>query len=778
MDILDKKLSEEDIKLRYITPALEARGWKKEQMRLEYAYTAGTIIVKGKLKHRRGAKRCDYVLYSDEDLHYPIALVEAKDYNHTHFDGIQQAIDYAKDLDIPFAYSSNGAMFREHDMITHTERDIKPEDFPTILELKERLKTERNITDDVQNIIDHPYYTSSDSYPPRYYQRIAINKTIEAVARGQQKIMLVMATGTGKTYTAFQIIHRLHDSGMAKRILYVADRNILIDQSMRQDFKPFSRFMTKVQGKSPAQGYELYMSLYGQWTKSPNDMIVGEKQPYEYYAHDFFDLIVVDECHRSSVNEDKQWHQILDYFDTAIKLGMTATPKCVEGADNYEYYGKPVYQYSLSQGIADGFLAPYHITKSFLSVDLEGYMPEEGETDLFDNHIDDYIFTRKDYGRKINISRRQLVVAKRITEMMKVIGRMTKTIVFCPDQEEAMIMRDLLMDMNKDMVSKDPNYVVRITSDDRTGKKLLDDFIDPYCDYPVIATTSELLTTGVDCKTCGLIVIDKEVNNDIVFRQMIGRGTRIYEETGKLSFEILDFRDATRLLSTAFDGETKPESYSDRTKPKPDGGDGDDRDDVPPKDPVEKHPKYHVEGRNVFIAHEQVMYLDADGKTMLTESLTDFTRKAIKKHYPTLDAFRGAWKDADKKQAILDVLAEADVLIDAVKEENPALKDCDEFDIICHVAFDQKPLTRKERMNNVKKRNYFAKYEGQAKEILEALLDKYGEVGISNIEDKDILNLNPFTKYGKKVRIVKGIFKGQFASAVAELENELYVMEA
>lgn len=625
-------------------------------------------------------------------------------------------------------------------------------------------------------LIDHPYYTSSDSYPPRYYQRIAINKTIEAIARGQKKIMLVMATGTGKTYTAFQIIHRLHASGLMKRILYVADRNILIDQSMRQDFKPFKKFMTKVQGKTPEQGYELYMSLYGQWTKNSEDMMVGEKQPYEYYAKDFFDLIVVDECHRSSINEDKQWHQILEYFDSATKIGLTATPKCVEGANNVEYYGEPIYKYSLGQGIKDGFLAPYRITKSFLSVDLDGYIPEEDEKDLFDNHIEDYIFTRNEFGRKINIKRRQLVVAKRITEMMKIVGRMTKTIVFCPDQEEAAIMRDLLVANNQDLVKKNPNYVVRITSDDRVGKKLLDDFIDPYAEYPVIATTSELLTTGVDCKTCGLIVIDKEVNNDIIFRQMIGRGTRIFEEANKLSFEILDFRDATRLFSQSFDGDAEKMVYKDRKKRQQyDMSDEAEESSIAKED---EKPKYHVEGRNVTIVHEHVMYLDADGKTLLTESLTDFTRKAIKKHYPTLDAFRGAWKNADKKQAILDVLAEADVLIDAVKEENPALKDCDEFDIICHVAFDQKPLTRKERMNNVKKRNYFAKYEGQAKEILEALLDKYGEVGISNIEDKDILNLNPFTKYGKKVRIVKGIFKGQFASAVAELENELYVMEA
>lgn len=772
---IDKKLSEEDIKLRFITPAIEERGWNRKQMRLEYAYTAGTILVQGTFKHRKAGKRCDYVLYADDDCNYPIAIVEAKDYNHSVSDGIQQAIDYAIDLDVPFAYSSNGEGFVEHDMITGAEKTIALEEFPTLLELKERLRKERQIPSDVQNIIDHPYYTSSDSYPPRYYQRIAINKTVEAIARGQKHIMLVMATGTGKTYTAFQIIHRLHSAGLMKRILYVADRNILIDQSMRQDFKPFRKFMTKVQGKTPESGYELYMSLYGQWTKNPNDMMVGEKQPYEYYAHDFFDLIVVDECHRSSANEDKQWHQILDYFDSATKLGLTATPKCAEGADNFEYYGQPVYEYSLQQGIADGFLAPYHITKSFLNVDLDGYIPEEGETDLFDNHIDEYIFTRNDYGKKINIKRRQLVVAKRITETMKMVGRMTKAIVFCPDQEEAAIMRDLLIQNNQDLVKKNPNYIVRITSDDRVGKKLLDDFIDPYSDYPVIATTSELLSTGVDCKTCGLIVIDKEVNNDIIFRQMIGRGTRIFEETGKLSFEILDFRNATRLLSSKFDGEAPTIEYKKRKEQaetpqeKPNG---------PEKPEEEKKPKYHVEGRNVTIVHEHVMYLDADGKTLITESLTDFTRKTIKKHFPTLDAFRGAWKSADKKQAILDILADADVLLDVVREENPALKDCDEFDIICHVAFDQKPLTRKERMNNVKKRNYFAKYSGQAREILEALLDKYGEVGISNIEDKDVLNLEPFTKYGKKVRIVKGIFKGNFAKEVAELENELYLMEA
>ncbi len=767
-----KKLSEEDVKFQFITPAILDKGWDRKQIRMEYSYTAGAVVVQGKMKHRKAGKRCDYVLYTDEDCHYPIAVVEAKDSAHAPADGIQQAIDYASDLDIPFAYSSNGECFVERDMLNGTERTIELEEFPTLPELKERQKQAQQITENEQRVIDIPYYTSSDSYPPRYYQRIAINRTIASIAAGQRKLMLVMATGTGKTYTAFQIIHRLHQSGM-KRILYIADRNILIDQTMRQDFKPFHKFMTKVQGKSPEPGYELYMSLYGQWTKNPDEMLVGEKQPYEYYPRDFFDLIVVDECHRSSSAEDKQWHQILDYFEPAIKLGLTATPKCAPGADNYEYYGKPIYEYTLEQGIADGFLAPYHITKSFINVDLEGYIPEENERDLLDQHVEGFIFTRNEFGKKITISRRQKIVAKRIVEMLRVIGPMTKTIVFCPDQEEAAIMRDLLIQMNPAQCKKNPNYVVRITSDDRVGKKLLDDFIDPYSAYPVIATTSELLTTGVDCKTCGLIVIDKEVNIDIILRQMVGRGTRIFEDTGKLSFEILDFRNACRWLDSKFDGKAPTRNYHEKIK------EYEDEEDNTPKDPnddeeKEKKPKYHVEGRNVMLVNEQAMYLADDGKTLITESVTDFTRKTIKKQYPTLDAFHGAWRNANKKQEILDTLLDADALLQEVKEDNPKLKECDDFDVICHVAFDQQPLTRRERVENVRKRNYLAKYEGQAREILDALLDKFGENGISNIENKDVMSLEPFTKYGKKIRIDKVIFGGKLRQTLAELENELY----
>jgi len=777
----DIHLSEEDIKSRYIQPALEDKGWDKYHMRLEFPYTAGQIVVQGSLKYRKRGKRVDYLLYTEDN--YPIAVVEAKDRKHAPADGIQQAIDYAHDLDLPFAYATNGEKFVEHDMNTGAEQTFGMDDFPTPLALRERhrqwMYQNMNLTDEGAQLLDIPYYSDSDSYPPRYYQRIAINKVIEAVACGRNRILLVMATGTGKTYTAFQIIHRLHASGRMKRILYLADRNILIDQTMRQDFKPFRKVMSKVQGKSAESGFEIYMSLYGQWVKNDSELQPGERQPYENYAKDFFDLIVVDECHRSSINEDKEWHKILTYFDKATQIGLTATPKSVEGADNFEYFGLPVYTYSLKQGIADGYLAPYRVTKSFINVDMEGYVTEEGEQDLFGNEIEESIFTRNSFGREIHITERQKVVAYRITQMMKVIGRMTKTIVFCPDQEEAAIMRELLIAMNQDMVKRYPDYIVRITSDDRVGKSLLDNFIDPYEACPVIATTSELLTTGVDCKTCGLIVIDKEVNNPTTFKQMIGRGTRIFEKKEKMNFEILDFRGATQLFEKGFDPEDVDEEEYKKRK---DDKDGDKPDQPKPKDDggtrpsTEKHKKYHVDGHDIKIVHEVVQFLGEDGKTLFTERLTDFTRKAIKKHYPTLDAFRGAWAQADKKQAIIDELAENNVLLDAVREENPALQDCDYFDIICHVAFDQKPLTRKERIEGVQKRNYLAKYEGQARKVVEGLMEKYGEVGVTNIENPQILSLNPFSQIAKRPRIMKGIFKSpeEYNEAVRDLENELY----
>lgn len=774
MPIIDTSLTEEDIKNRYITPALNSRGWTCDMMLMEYYYTDGRVMVQGSFKHRRKGKKIDYLLFADEN--YPIAIVEAKGPTHGVADGIQQAIDYAIDNDLFFAYSSNGEAFFEHDLLTGKERTLPLDMFPTCEELKRRIQDHKLLSPEAQSVVNQPYYSNSDTYPPRYYQRIAINRTVEAIARGQKRILLVMATGTGKTYTAFQIIHRLHKSNNKKRILYLADRNNLIDQTMRQDFKPFSKFMTKIKGKTPEDGYELYMSLYGQWVRY--DLAKGEKQPYELYSPDFFDLIVIDECHRSSVIEDKEWHQILEYFTSATQIGLTATPKAVDGANNIDYFGKPIYTYSLRQGIEDGFLAPYRVTKCFLDLDLVGYEPEADELDLYNFKLEDSIYTRSDFGRKISIKNRHIVVAHRITEMMKKVGRMTKTIVFCPDQEEAGIMRELLVEMNQDLVKQNPNYVVRITSDDRVGKRLLDDFIDAHNPYPVIATTSELLTTGADCKTCGLIVIDKEVKSITTFKQMIGRGTRIYDrgDIHKLNFEILDFRNATVNFSDPdFDGPADThKTYQERRK------EDDTIDSTKKKEETGKPRKYHIDGSVVDIAYENVQYLGEDGKTLCTESLTDFTRKTIKNKYPTLDAFRGAWMKADRKQAVIDELKNEEVLLEAVIEENPTLQDCDPFDIICHVAFDQKPLTRKERIDGVKKRNYLAKYEGNARKVIEGLMEKFAENGVTNIENRDILQVTPFSGIATRPRIIKGVFKGRddYEKALRDLENELYYNEA
>jgi type I restriction enzyme R subunit len=529
-----------------------------------------------------------------------------------------------------------------------------------------------------------------------------------------------------------------------------------------------------VQGKDAGTSAEIYMSLYGQWVRNETELKEGKTHPYLDYPHDYFDLIVVDECHRSSVVEDKQYHKILDHFETAVKIGMTATPKCVPGADNIEYFGTPVFTYSLAQGIADGFLAPFRITKSYISYDLQGYNPEPDEVDLKGVTIDKDKFERYDFGKLINIMKRQEVVAHRITEMMKVVGRMTKTIVFCPTQEEALLMRELLIGMNQDMMKRNPNYIVRITSDDRVGKTLLDDFIDPYAQYPVIATTSDLLTTGVDCKTCGLIVIDKEVGSDTTFKQMIGRGTRIFEKKDKMSFEILDFRNVTtQFMDSIFNGDADADvDYGTRTK---DGKGGKD-DDTPTPPPSPEAHKYYVEGKEARIVHEVVQIIGEDGRTLRTEKLTDFTRRAIKELYPTLDVFRGAWAKADKKQAILDEMKEHDVLLDAVIEEMPKFKDYDYFDIICHLAYDQPALTRKDRAKRVRESQYLDKYQGKARQIIEGLMDKYGEVGVTDIENPLILNLDPFTQIAKRAMIIMKIFKGQedYNRAVKDLENEIY----
>lgn len=757
-----KDLTEEDIKLRYITPAINSAGWKNEHIRMEYYFTDGRVIFQGKVHARQTGKKADYLLF--HAVNKPIAIVEAKDNNKPLGGGMQQAMEYAQILDIPFAYSSNGDGFLEHDFLTGKEAELTLEQFPTPEELYKRLVDARQLSGEALKIVEQPFYSDPYTYEPRYYQRIAVERTVEAIAKGKDRVLIVMATGTGKTITAFQIIHRLKASGTKKKILYLADRNILIDQTMAQDFKPFKKVMTKVQGATIDSAYEVYMALYHQLVSNED----GVEDPFKQVQPTFFDLIIVDECHRGSAKDDSAWRKVLEYFNSATQIGMTATPKAETGANNLDYFGEPIFTYSLLQGIQDGFLAPYRVTNSYISIDLQGFKPDDDEKDLLGRDIAQRLYERKDIGRDIAFTKRREIVAKRITKMLKQIGRMTKTIVFCTDIEEAEAMRSLLVNLNADLCKKDARYIMRITGDDNVGKKQLDNFIDVDQPYPTVVTTSELLATGVDCKTCGLIVIDKEIGSMTEFKQIIGRGTRLRTDKGKWHLEILDFRNATaKFKDPKFDGDPEP-PQGKRGKPY-----------TIPEEPSsvvsEPHVKYLVEGEKIAITTEIVSILGEDGKTMRTESITDFTRKQIRKRYATLNDFVKNWTEAERKKVIVDELKDYSVLVDAVREKNPALAHADIFDVICHVAFDQPPVTRRERANNVKKRNYFAKYEGKAREVLEALLDKYADYGILNLEDSDILDTAPFNKIGKPQKIVK-LFGGldKFEQALKELENEIY----
>ncbi len=769
MSIANKKdLKEQEIRTLYISPALKNKGWETGQnMREEYYFTDGRVVIAGSQHSTAEGKKADYLLYHNNR---PIAVVEAKDNKHSVGAGIQQAIDYALILDLQFAYSSNGDAFLEHDFTTGKERELKLDEFPTEEELYNRYLTFKNYTPEEQKIVETPFYYDAYSHEPRYYQRIAVDRTVEAIAKGQQRVLVVMATGTGKTFTAFQIIHRLRQSGAKRKILYLADRNILIDQTMAQDFKPFKKVMTKV--KSVGEGvdkidssYEIYMALYHQLVGKE-----GDPDPFLEVKPDFFDLIIVDECHRGSAKEDSAWRKILEYFESATQIGLTATPKVDSDANNLEYFGEPVYTYSLLQGINDGFLAPYRVTNDFINVDLQGWAPEEGEVDLFGKEITQKLFQRQNFGRDLAIKLRRQVVARRITKMLCDIGRMTKTIVFCSDIEEAAEMRSLLVDLNADMCKKNPYYVTRIVGEDKEGKKQLDNFISVDEPYPVVVTTSEMLSTGVDCKTCGLIVIDKEIGSMTEFKQIIGRGTRLRKDKGKWHLEILDFRNATsKFKDPDFDGDPEPPAKNGQTKEYPSNP------EPIPSFVKEEHFKYHIEGKEINIEHEFVSVLGEDGKTMKTESVRTFARNKLRGRFENLDSFIKIWSEAERKQAVLDELKEYAILIDAVREKNEALKDADIFDIICHVAFDQKPLTRKERANNVKKRNYFGKYEGKAREVLESLLDKYAQNGILDFERADILEIPPFNEIGKPTKIVK-LFGGPagFEKAIKELEEQIY----
>lgn len=756
-------LSEEDIKFRFITPAIENAGWDKTHIRMEFPFTDGQMKIKGNKAVRGARKRADYLLYHQGNI--PLAIVEAKDNNHAVGDGMQQAIRYAEILDVPYVYSSNGDGFLEHDMLRGKETEMALNEFPSPDDLWQRYVADKGIDGVVEDIITEPYYFDTQTKKePRYYQRIAINRTIEAVAKGQKRLLLVMATGTGKTFTAFQIAHRLWKSKTKKKILYLADRNILIDQTMIQDFKPFEEVMTKIKNRRMDSSYEVFFALYQQLVDDNS-----EKNPYEEFSPDFFDLIIVDECHRGSAKADSQWRQILEYFNSATQIGMTATPKETKHVSNISYFGEPLYTYSLKQGIKDGFLAPYKVIKILTDIDADGYRPEKGKKDIYGREIEDRLYNRRDFDREIIIDDRTQLVAKKVTEYLKKTNRFDKTIVFCVDIDHAERMRQALVNENQDLVAENPKYVMKITGDDKEGKAQLDYFIDANERYPVIATTSQLLSTGVDVKTCKLIVLDKNIESMTEFKQIVGRGTRLREDLGKTFFTIMDFRGNTRQFADPeFDGlpEYVYEGPDDKPIPLPTFSD----DEPVITDPVKK---YRVNDVPVKVILEQNQCYDSEGN-LITENFFGFTKRNILREYANLAEFTNVWTSAQKKEAIIDELYEHNIFIDELREA-AGNDEIDDFDLICHIAFDKKPLTRAERANNVKKRDYLNKYEGIARKVLEGLLDKYASTGITDLEDLTVLQNDPFRQYGSPLKIAKSFGgKQNLLDAMHNLQVELY----
>jgi type I restriction enzyme R subunit len=773
MDFNKKALSERDICTKYITPAIvQTAGWNLyTQIREEVTFTVGRVYVRGKLVTRGESKRADYILYYKPNIQ--IAVIEAKDNNYSVGSGMQQALNYAEILDIPFVYSSNGDAFLEHDRTVTSGiiREIPLDKFPTPQELWQRYCKWRNIDDQLQPIVTQSYYDDGSGKSPRYYQQIAINKTVEAIAKGENRILLVMATGTGKTFTAFQIIWRLWKSKTKTRILFLADRNILIDQTKTNDFKPFGSAMTKITKRQVDTAYEIYLALY--------QGISGKKEfenIYTQFSRGFFDLIVIDECHRGSAADDSAWRKILRYFKAATQIGLTATPKETKEVSNIDYFGQPIYTYSLKQGIEDGFLAPYKVVRIDIDKDLEGWQPAPGELDKYQRLIDDKLYTQKDTNRTLILENRDILVAKKITEFLKATNRFDKTIVFCEDIDHAERMRCALINENGDLVAKNRKYIMRITGDDEQGKAELDNFILPESPYPVIVTTSKLMTTGIDAQTCKLIVLDKNIGSMTEFKQIIGRGTRINEEFDKTYFTIMDFKKATKKFNDKdFDGEPiqiyEPKTGDSPVPPDDDNGDN-NIDDLPEKS-GQKRVKFVPVDVNVDIVSERTLYYGKDGK-LITESIKDYTRKTVQQEFTTLDKFMRRWSAAEQKQAIIKELNEQGILLEALAEE--VGKDFDPFDLICHVAFDQPALSRKERAKKVRQRDYFHKYSEKARGVLNALLDKYADEGIENIEDINDLKVQPFDKIGTPMEIVN-LFgnKQKYLEALQELKNQLYM---
>jgi type I restriction enzyme R subunit len=786
-----KSLTETDIRTKFITPAIVGANGSKwnvmTQVREEAYFTKGRVIVRGRTVKRGEAKKADYLL--SYKLNLPLAIVEAKDNNHAVGAGMQQALDYAETLDVPFAYSSNGDAFLEHDRTVKSgpvTRKIPLDQFPSAEELWVRYCAAKGYSAGQTVVATQDYYDDGSKKSPRYYQLIAINRTVDAIARGVDRILLVMATGTGKTYTAFQIIWRLWKSGTKKRILFLVDRNILADQTKTNDFKPFGQAMTKITNRTVDKAFEIYLCLYQAVTGTE-----AEQNIYTQFSPDFFDLIVVNECHRGSAADDAAWRKVLDYFSSATQIGLTATPKETKEISNIEYFGDPIYTYSLRQGISDGFLAPYKVVRIGFDRDLDGWRPEAGQTDKHGQVIEDREYNSSDYDRNLILEKRTTLVAAKVTEFLKATNRFAKTIIFCENIDHAERMRQAMVNANPDLAAANAKYVMRITGDNDEGKAQLDNFIDPESTYPVIACTSRLMSTGVDAQTCHLIVLDRRIASMTEFKQIIGRGTRINEDYGKFYFTIMDFRQATALFADPdFDGDpvqiyepapdetpVPPDEYpepGDESSPgglinEPPGG-------YDEPEPGPARTKYYVNNVEVRVATERVQYLDAHGK-LITESLKDYSRKTVRQAYSSLDDFLTAWHDADKKLVILDELAAQGVFLDELAEQ--VGRDYDAFDLICHVAFDAPPLTRKERADQVKKRNVFTKYGAKSRAVLDALLQKYADSGLKSVESLEILKVDPLTVFGTPIEII-GIFGGKpaYLVAISELENALYARVA
>lgn len=786
-----KDLSEADIKEKFITPAMIKVGWDEfTQINREVYFTDGRIYVKGKITTRGKRKFADYILFYKPNI--PVAVIEAKDNNHSVKAGIQQALEYSNTLDVPFVFSSNGDAFYFHDKTVtegQIEKEISLDEFPNPQMLWQKYQKYKGIEDkEIENIVTADYFIDNSGYSPRYYQQIAINRTVETVAKKQNRILLVMATGTGKTYTAFQIIYRLWKSGAKKRILFLADRTALIDQTARGDFKYFKEAMTIIKHKNIDKAYNIYLALYQGLSDNKSE------DAYKQFSPDFFDLVIVDECHRGSAKENSKWREILDYFKNATHMGLTATPKETAEVSNIEYFGEPIYTYTLRQGIDDGFLAPYKVIKITLDIDVEGWRPPKDFLDKDGNPIEDRIYNRTDFDKNIVIDERRKLVANKITEFLKGNDCLSKTIVFCIDIEHAEGMRTALANANADMVLKNNKYVMQITGDNDEGKKELDNFISKSERYPVIATTSKLLTTGVDTKTTKLIVLDSNIGSITEFKQIIGRGTRIEEEYDKFYFTIMDFRNVTNLFADPdFDGDPvmiKDVSQNDDISNTDDENNGEPIIDVLdgkeiefpyPEMPqgggdiiAEPNPreKIRVDGVVVKILNERVQYLDNDGR-IITETLINYTKKNVLTKYTTLDSFLKSWNNSEKKKVIVDELEKQGIFFDALKEEIG--KDFDPFDLICHTAFEAKPLTRKERANNVIKRNYFSKYGEKAQAVIKSLLDKYADSDIFSIESLEVLEQSPINQHGRPLEIIN-IFGGKenYLKVLNEIETELY----